>query len=194
MDESKLSSNTDNSLMSRETESNSIISNSFESQSPISQDLKNHIINSIVANLKDIIEENKQNGRNKYTFKDNLFYLEQVPNITLEKYIRHIVRYTKMNISTLILSVIYIDQFCDKYRYVITLNNIYRLILIAIYISLKYNEDIPINTRAYATIVGVSPEDLKNLEYQMCMALEFSFFVKDEYYQQYFVYFSNFSA
>ena len=193
MDESTNSIYTDNSLLSRETEANSMISTSFESQCPISQNLKNHIITAIVTNLKDIIEENKQQGRNKNIFRD-IFYLEQIPSITLEKYIRHIVKYTQMNISTLILSIIYIDAFCERFQYVLSLNNIYRLLIIAIYISLKYNEDVFVNTKTYAAIAGVSPDDLKNLEFQMCVALDFSFFVKSDYYQQYFVYFSKFSA
>ena len=37
--------------------------------------LKNHIINAIVANLKEIIEENKKNNKNKdYSFKNFNFY------------------------------------------------------------------------------------------------------------------------
>ena len=194
MDESTSSINTDNSLMSKETEANSFISTSFESQCPISKNVKKNIINAIVANLKDIIEENQANGRNKYTFRDNIFYLEQIPSISLEKYIKHLVECSQMNISTLILSVIYIDVFCEKFKYVLTLNNIYRLILISVFISLKYNEDILINTKAYAAMAGVSPEDLKSLEYHMCVALDFSFFVKSDIYQQYFAYFSKFSA
>jgi hypothetical protein len=194
MDESILSSNTDNSLISRETESNSIISTSFEAQSPISQNLKNHIINAIVANLKDIIEENNQNGRNKYIYRDKVFYLENIPPITLDKYIRHLVKYTGLNISTLILSVIYIDNFCEKFKYTLSYNNIYRLILTTIYISLKYNEDVFIKSKAYAEVAGVSLEDLNNLEYQMCIALDFVFYVSSDYYQQYFVYFSKFSS
>ena len=194
MDESTLSSYTDNSVISKETEANTSINTSFESQCPISPTLKNHIINAIVSNLKDIIEENKRNGRNKYSFRDNIFYLEQIPSISLDKYIRLIVKYTQLNISTLILSVIYIDIFCEKYKYVLTLNNIYRLILIAIYISIKYNEDIYIDTKTYSAIAGVSPEDLKDLEFQMCVALDFAFYVRSDYYQQYFIYFSKFSA
>ena len=192
MDESTISNYTDNSLLSLETEANSMVSISFESQCPISQNLKSHIITAIVANLKDIIKENKKQGRSKDIFKD-IFYLEKIPPIALESYVRHIVKYTQMNISTLILSVIYIDLFCERYNYILTLNNIYRLIIIAIYISLKYNEDIFINSKTYAAIVGITPDDLTNLEFQMCVALDFSFFVKNDYYQQYFVYFSKFS-
>ena len=192
MEKSTISNYTNTSFLSLETEANSMVSTSFESQYPISQNLKSHIITAIVTNLKDIIKENKKQGRNKNIFKD-IFYLEQIPPIALETYIRHIVKYTQMNISTLILSVIYIDLFCERYNYILTLNNIYRLIIIAIYISLKYNEDIFINSKTYAAIVGITPDDLTNLEFQMCVALDFSFFVKNDYYQQYFVYFSKFS-
>ena len=136
------SSNTDISLNSKETEANSSINASFESQCPISPSMKNHIINAIVANLKDIIEENKKNNKYKFILKDKIFYLENLPPISLEKYVQHLVKFTQMNISTLILSVMYIDEFCEKYKYFLTLNNIYRLILISVFISLKYNEDI----------------------------------------------------
>lgn len=191
MDE-QLSSNTDISLISKETEANSSVNASFESQCPISPNLKNHIISAIALNLKDLIEENKKN--NNFFWKDNIFYLEQIPPISLEDYIRHLVKYTNMNISTLILSIIYIDQFCEKYRYILSLNNIYRLLLISVFISQKFNEDVMVDAKTYANIAGVSLDDLKMLELQMCTALNFEFFVKSEYYQQYFAYFSKYSV
>ena len=192
MDESSLGYNTDISLISKETEANTSIFTSFESPCPNSPNLKNQIITAIALNLKDLIEENKQN--NNFLWKDNIFYLDQIPPISLEDYIRHLVKYTSMNISTLILSIIYIDQFCEKFKYVLSLNNIYRLLLISVFISLKFNEDIMVDAKTYSNIAGVSLEDLKMLELQMCTALNFEFFVKSEYYQQYFAYFSKYSV
>ena len=194
MEELILNNNIDSSFISKETEANSSNNASFENQCPISSNLKNHIISAIVSNLKDIIKENQKNNKNKLILKDNIFYLEHLPPISLEKFIQHLVKYTQMNISTLILAVIYMDEFCEKYKYILTLNNIYRLILISVFIGLKYNEDIYVNEKSYASIAGVSVEDLKYLEFQMCLALDFSFFVKSELYQQYFVYFSKYSA
>ena len=192
MDESSLGYNTDISLISKETEANTSIFTSFESPCPNSPNLKNQIITAIALNLKDLIEENKQN--NNFLWKDNIFYLDQIPPISLEDYIRHLVKYTSMNISTLILSIIYIDQFCEKFNYFLSLNNIYRLLLISVFISLKFNEDIMVDAKTYSNIAGVSLEDLKMLELQMCTALNFEFFVKSEYYQQYFAYFSKYSV
>ena len=193
MDESSSSfNNTDNSLVSKETEANS--STSFETQCPLlSEAQKNNIINAITANLKDIIQENKQNGGEKYIIKD-MFYLQFIPSISLGNYIKRLVKYTKMDISSLILSVIYIDRFCEKYKYVLSFNNVYRLLLVSTLISIKFNEDIMVNAKTYSQIAGVQINDLNFLEFQMCIALDFSFNVETDYYQQYFNYFSKFEG
>ena len=130
----------------------------------------------------------------KYISKDNFFYLEPIPNISFGDYILHLMKYTHISISTLILAVIYIDKFCEKFKYVLTFHNIYRIILIAIFISMKYNEDISVNANIYAQIAGICVEDLLNLELNICVALEFGFYVKEELYQQYFIYFRKYSS
>ena len=193
MDESSSSfNNTDNSLVSKETEANS--STSFETQYPLlSEAQKNNIINAITANLKDIIQENKQNGGEKYISRD-IFYLQFVPSISLGNYIKRLVKYTKMDISSLILSIIYIDRFCEKYKYVLSFNNVYRLLLVSTLISIKFNEDIMVNAKTYSQIAGVQINDLNFMEFQMCIALDFSFNVENDYYQQYFSYFSKFEG
>ena len=194
MDELNLSHNTDNSLFSRETEANSINTSSSEGKFHFSVVNESQIIKAIVANLNDIIEENRKRINMKYISKDNIFYLEQLPNISFGDYILHLMKNTHINISTLILAVIYIDKFCEKFKYVLTLHNIHRIILISIFISMKYNEDCFVNANIYAQIAGVCTEDLLNLELNMCVALEFGFYVKEELYQQYFVYFSKYSS
>ena len=194
MDESNLSHNTDNSLFSRETEANSVNTSSTEGKFHFSVINESQIIKAIVSNLNDIIEENRKRINMKYISKDNIFYLEQLPNISFGDYILHLMKYTHINISTLILAVIYIDKFCEKFKYVLTLHNIHRIILISIFISMKYNEDCFVNANIYAQIAGVCTEDLLNLELNMCVALEFGFYVKEELYQQYFVYFSKYSS
>ena len=194
MDELNLSHNTDNSLFSRETEANSINTSSSEGKFHFSVVNESQIIKAIVANLNDIIEENRKRINMKYISKDNIFYLEQLPNISFGDYILHLMKNTHINISTLILAVIYIDKFCEKFKYVLTLHNIHRIILISIFISMKYNEDCFVNANIYAQIAGVCTENLLNLELNMCVALEFGFYVEEQLYQQYFVYFSKYSS
>ncbi len=186
MNESLLSNMTDNSIISKETEVNS----SYESQTSKETDLKIHIINSISLNLQDIIKENKPNE--SYIIQD-IFYLSFVPPISLSDYINRIMKYSNMDISTLIIAIIYIDNFCDKNRYILTANNIYRILLSACLLSLKFNEDITVNYNYYSEIAAVSVEDLKNLEFYMYLKLHFSLHVKYELYKSYYDYFTKFS-
>ena len=185
MDESLLSNTTDTSIVSRETEINS----SYESQTSRETDLKNHIINSISISLNDILKENKANA--KYV-KQDIFYLSFVPPISLNNYIKRLMKYSNMDISSLIMSIIYIDNFCDKNKYYLTINNIYRILLSACLLSLKFNEDITVNYKSYAEIAAVSVEDLKNLELYMYLKLHFSLNVKYDLYKSYYDYFSNY--
>ena len=190
MDESSLGLNNADISISKEKDTTYTTSNSFESQAPISESLQTHIINSIVTNLNDIIVENQQRLKNN-KWKDNVFYLEQIPPISLENYIHHLLKYTNMNISTLILSIIYIDKFCEELKYVLNYNNIYRLLLTSVFISLKYNEDTIVNAKLYADIAGVCVEDLKMLEYLVCKKLDFQFYISSDLYQLYYNYLSK---
>ena len=187
MNESSLLINTsDTSIVSRETEVNS----SYESITSKETDLKNHIIKSISLSLKDIINENKKTISNNVN-KD-IFYLSFIPPISLEDYIKRLVKYSNMDISTLINSIIYIDHFCDKNKYYLTPNNIFRIILSSCLLSLKFNEDITVSYKIYAEIAAVSVEDLKNLEFYMYLKLHFSLNVKYELYKSYYDYFVNY--
>ena len=188
MDESSLLFTSLNSS-SKETELNTTSNTSFESQDKYTPSLKSHIISSIVHNLYEIMEENKQMGNDQLNIKDNIFYLDVIPNISLEYFINHLFKYTNMSISSLILAIIYIDQFCEKFRYALSMHNIFRILLIFVYISIKLNEDINIKPDFYSKVAGVSVKDLNMLEFQICVAMNFEFFIKSDYYQQYFAYF-----
>jgi hypothetical protein len=184
MDESSLSSITDNSILSKETEFNS----SYESNSSKEVDLKNQIINSISLSLNELIKRNQSQK-----IKQDIFYLGFIPPITLRNYINHLMQQTNMEISTLIISIIYIDRFCSKNNYYLNKNNIYRILLSSCLLGLKFNEDKIIKFKDYSEIAAVSVEDLKNLEFSMYLKLHFSLTVNCELYKSYYNYFSSYS-
>ena len=181
--------NMDNSLSSKEDYIR-IITN-LEEYNPIyiSKNLNKHIIKSIAQSLKEIIKDNIQNNQMKYVIKSDLFYLSRIPPISIEDYIKRIFNYTKMNISTLVMSVMYIDRFCELNGYILSLNNIHRVLLTACLLSIKFNEDINVNTKYYANIAGVSANDLNNLEFYLYIKLKFSLYVDYDLYYKYFEYF-----
>ena len=194
MDESILSGfTTENSLSTITKEVSLNTFKSFEKYFPIyiSKDLQKRIIKSIAQNLKGIIKENIQNNQMKFVNKSDIFYLNHFPPISIENYINRIYKGTKMNISTLILSIIYIDRFCETNGYILSLNNVHRILLAACLLSLKFNEDVNIDAQYYANIAGVPINDLNNLECYLYVKLKFSLFVEYDFYQKYFEYFSK---
>ena len=195
MDESILSGfTTENSLSAITKEASLNTFKSLEKYFPIyiSKDLQKRIIKSIAQNLKGIIKENIQNNQMKFVIKSDIFYLNHFPPISIEDYINRIYKGTKMNISTLILSIIYIDRFCEMNNgYVLCMNNIHKLLCTSCLVSVKFNEDININMKYFAEVAGLPVYDLNNLEFYFCLRLKFSFFVDYDIYQKYFEYFNK---
>lgn len=181
--------NTDNSICSKETINTST---SFEKDNPVSEDIKENIIKSICRDLKEIINENIQNNQLKYV-RNDIFYFNHLPSISLDDYIYRIYKNTKMNISTLIISIIYIDRFCEMNRYVLCMNNIHKIILSSCLLSIKFNEDKNANNKYYSKVAGISIYDLNNLEFNLYVKLHFSLLVDYDMYQKYFYYFCKYN-
>ena len=179
--------NTDNSICSKETINTST---SFEKDAPVSENIKDYILKSISKNLKEIINENIQNNQIKY-IKNDLFFFSHVPEITLDDYLYRIYKNTKMNISSLIISIIYIDRFIQFNRYILGMNNIHKILLSSCLLSIKFNEDINYDAKYYSKVVGLPVYDLNNLEFYFYVKLQFKLFVDYDIYQKYYEYFSK---
>lgn len=147
------------------------------------------IINAISLNYEEIIKENKELV--DFVVKDK-FYLRRVPNITLSEYITYILEHTNINISTIIIAIIYIDMFCEKYKYVLCFNNIYLMFLTACLLSIKFNEDKYISSEFYAEICEIPVEYLNELEKYLCLKLRYSLYVEDTEYNSYYNYLANY--
>lgn len=190
MNDSIKSCNADSSINSKETN----ISLSSENQNILTQDLHNKIIQSISSNLHEIIKENTEkipNFNNKIKKNKRDIFLNIIPNITIEQYLNRIYIYTKMEISSLIISIIYIDRFCRENNYFLSYYSIYRLLLTSCLLSIKFNEDIKFDMKNYAEIAGIPVEIIYNLEEAMFYLIKFNLFVHDEDYQNYYNFFSK---
>jgi len=166
--------------------------NEISVDNPISEDIKIHIIKSISKNLKEIIKENIKNKQILF-IKNDIFYYKHIPTITIEDYIKRIYKCTKMNLSSLINSIIYIDTFCEMNKYVLSMHNIHRMLLTSCLLSIKFNEDVNVNTKYYAEVAGIPVQDLNNLEFYFIVKIRFSLFVDYFIYnQKYFEYFCKY--
>ena len=188
-DSSSIIISTDNSISSKETAINT--SQNIDNYNQISSYDPKQIIKSIAQNLRDIIRENIRNNQMKYV-KQDLFYINRHQSISIEDFIKLIYKNTKMSLSTLIISIIYIDKFCEINKYILSLKNVHRILIASCLLSIKFNEDC-ISTKYYSKIIGINDCDLNNLELYFYIKLQFSLFVDDDDYQRYFDYFSKFN-
>ena len=146
------------------------------------------LIKSISSALTTILEENKKLDNYKEIVKKQskmIYSASSIPNISINDYLIRIQIYSNIEKSTLILTLIQIDQICKKADIILTYYNIHRLLFAAVLISIKYNEDSYYDNKFYSEIAGVKLKELKMMEYTFLELNDFNVFVNDEDYEQY---------
>ena len=134
--------------------------------------------------LVDILTKNRGKTKLKIDRIKDPLYSNKVPIIKIEDYLIRLVKFSKMEISTLVLTFIYIKRFIDKENFIIAFNNIFRLIITCSLLAIKFNENKAFKNSFYAKIGGLEVEDLNNLEYNVFSRLNFNLRVLDsEFYE-----------
>ena len=164
--------------------------------SSLSQLQNYDLIRAISITLTSILNTNKNLDDYKEIIKfqsRQVFSANFIPNISIEDYLVRIQTYSKIEKSTLIICLIYIDRFCNKAKVTLTYYNIHRILFSAILISIKYNEDSFYDNKYYSQIAGVNLKELKNMEYNFIKMLNCELYVSRELYDKYQNYLDNFN-
>lgn len=160
-------------------------------------EIKNQkLINSISNALTTILEDNKKLDNYKEIVKKQskmIFSANSIPNISINDYLTRIQVYSGIEKSTLILSLIQIDNLCKKADLVLTYYNIHRILFGAVLISIKYNEDSYYDNKFYSEIAGVKLKELKMIEYTFLELSDFNVFINGKEYEQYKNYLEQFN-
>ena len=137
------------------------------------------LLNILSVNKKspDYYEKIKSN-------KDFHFTVLMQPGLSLLNYLRRILHFLKLDFSTLIIAMIYIDRIC-KEKVFLNEFNIHRIMIIAIYIAYIYNEDKKYDNNYLSLVSGMSKNEILTLEEDFLELIEFKLFVNDEVYHQY---------
>ena len=120
-----------------------------------------------------------------------IFSSSNIPKISILEYLNRIVNYTKIEDSTLITSIIYLDSVTQTGIY-LTDYNIHTLLLICILIAIKMNEDDIYTNEYYAEVAGISLKKLNKIEHEFLNMNKFKLFVDKDIFEQYQQYLSNF--
>ncbi|MCQ2817124.1 MAG: cyclin [archaeon] len=140
------------------------------------------LITKVAALLADIIAGNK---KDRLTWKMDCFCVKKIPSISLEEYIRSLVRETQIEPSTLILAVIYLDKLTQSVNYVLSYHSVYKLFVIALLLSAKFNEDKTIKLSDFAKYAKMNKSEVIQLEYIFLINIGFSLYVDAGIYSSY---------
>ena len=157
---------------------NNLIKNSSNSK-------RNKIINIISNLLNKICEQSPKKLKENENEITKPFLSKKIPSISIKNFFERICNLTKIENSTLILILIFIDRICEFNEIELNYFNIHKLIIASLIVSIKYNEDYYYSNKIYAKICGISREEINKLEIEFLKLLEFNLFVDDEIYFQY---------
>ena len=155
-----------------------------DSSSIIEQPLSEIFLKEISKVLNTIICEKTKSKITKT--KKSPFDHDNIPKISLFNYLLRIKKYSRIENSSIIIALIYIDRICKKKKIVLTKYNIHRIILSSILISIKNNEDIIYDNLYFSKIGGVTPDELFKLEKEFLKIIDFELYVSDELYNKYY--------
>ena len=147
-----------------------------------------HLIDSISKALILILEENQKLKNYKDILqKQNkmIFSARYIPDISIIDYLNRIQIYSNLEKSTLIISLIYIDRFCELSKTILTYYNIHRILFASILIAIKYNEDNFYDNNFYSEIAGIKLEELNMIEKKFISMCNFQFFISVDIFENY---------
>ena len=130
---------------------------------------------SIFFNLVDY------NTRHKYHAdkKDTLFS-KRIPKLSIEDFLIRVVTYSKIEFSTLLSMYIYAMRLITRNEFVLRYSNVYKLLLGACVLSVKFNEDKKFPFSYYAKIGGMTVSELSEVEFSIYTRLNFELFVNED--------------
>ena len=160
-------------------------------QNEINDNSEKVIIKKISDLLSDICDDNTKNAKIEKNLYIKPFLMRNIPPISIKDYLERLCKHSKINTSTIILILIYIDRICNIQKFKLTYYNVHKLILASLIIAIKYNEDEYYSNKFYSKLGGVSISEIVFLEYNFISLIHYNLFVNNELFKKYNDYISS---
>ena len=142
------------------------------------------LIKAISKVLKDTCDQSQLN-RNEKLEIIKPFMIKKRLNISIDDYLNHLYKYSQASEDIFIIMLIYIDRLKTNRKICLNYFNIYKLILVAFTVAIKFNYDELFSLDFYAKLGGISQEELVALEYDFTTLLNYKFFVEEKIFNKY---------
>nr|XP_019710516.2 cyclin-P3-1 [Elaeis guineensis] len=102
-----------------------------------------------------------------------IFHGLRAPNLSIQKYVERIFKYSKCSPSCFVLAHIYIDKFLQQSDIHLTSLNVHRLLITSVVVAAKFIDDAFFNNAYYAKVGGISTVEMNRLELNFLFSLDF---------------------
>ena len=154
-----------------------INNNSIEIQKPLTiAEFINEeeIVLFISSKFNLIIAYNKENKKRQKRSKHEYIYTSLIPIISIEGFLKLIIKYTEIEQNTLIVSYLYIIKLMNKENFVLEKHNIYILLLASCVLAKKVFEDLITDNSYYCQIGLFTLKELNLAEYSLFCRLDYN--------------------
>jgi len=134
---------------------------------------EDEIVLFISTNFNSIIAFNKENKKRQKRSKHEYIHSSLTPVISLEGFLKLIMKYTEIEHNTLIVSYLYIIQLMNKENFILEKNNIYLLLLTSAVLAKKVLEDLVSDNSYYCQIGLFTEKELNLAEYSLFSRLDY---------------------
>ena len=121
-----------------------------------------------------IIAYNKENKKRQKRSKHEYIYTSLIPIISIEGFLKLIIKYTEIEHNTLIVSYLYIIKLMNKENFVLEKHNIYILLLASCVLAKKVFEDLITDNSYYCQIGLFTLKELNLAEYSLFCRLDYN--------------------
>ena len=111
--------------------------------------------------------------------------MEIISKMEIDEFIERIVNYLHIDNTLLVLSMMNLDKVLSN-KFILTENNVHKMIFMCFMETQKFYEDESYKNKDYARVCGVSIDELLLMEVSFMEIINFSLYIKDEDYQNYY--------
>lgn len=103
----------------------------------------------------------------------------------LPDFLRRVHKYTRFSCECLLLAIIYVDRYnLSEATFTLSHRNIHKLMLTALLLAAKYQDDFYYDNKAFEFAGGVNALHLLQLELELFQKLDFRLFVEAHEFQE----------
>lgn len=111
---------------------------------------------------------------------NNIFEVKKPPKIRLKEFLEQIAIHSELEDSTLIVGIILIDRLTKEASLKINKNNIHRILIAALEVAIKLNEDVIFSDKDLAAVSGINLNLFIELELNFLLLLDWRIHVSRE--------------